>query len=150
MGLYQVAIVGSRYFQETEMVANYVIGLATQQLLSKRYSNDPVYYKIISGDAVGVDRTAQNCAKMLDLEVDIKIADWKKYGKSAGMIRNPDIIKDANLVIAFWDGKSNGTKNSIKIARTMNKHTVVYYSDGRKEEFIPSDDIEKFSLLDGM
>ena len=36
----------------------------------------------------------------------------KKYGKRAGILRNRDIVDAADIVVAFWDGKSPGTKNS--------------------------------------
>ena len=44
-------------------------------------------------------------------------AEWKKYGKRAGYIRNHDIIKNSDHVVAFWDGKSRGTLHSIELAR---------------------------------
>lgn len=47
-------------------------------------------------------------------------ADWKRFGKSAGMKRNIFIIEKADFVLAFWDGESRGTAHSIKLAK-MNK-----------------------------
>jgi hypothetical protein len=44
-------------------------------------------------------------------------ADWAKYGPAAGPIRNKEIIDACDVVIAFWDGKSKGTANSIKLAK---------------------------------
>lgn len=43
-------------------------------------------------------------------------ADWKKYGSSAGYIRNDEMAKYADCLIAFWDGKSKGTKHMIDLA----------------------------------
>jgi hypothetical protein len=51
--------------------------------------------------------------------------DWNSYGKSAGFVRNRQIIKAADMVIAFWNGKSRGTENSIQIAKELNKGLVV-------------------------
>ena len=45
-------------------------------------------------------------------------ADWNKYGKRAGYIRNEQMAKEADALIAFWDGKSKGTKHMIDIARS--------------------------------
>ncbi len=44
------------------------------------------------------------------------IADWNKYGKSAGFRRNIDIVDNSDCVIAFWDGNSKGTLNSVTTA----------------------------------
>ncbi len=43
----------------------------------------------------------------------IFIAEWDKYGKSAGYIRNRLIVQESDMIVAFWDGKSKGTKHSI-------------------------------------
>lgn len=44
------------------------------------------------------------------------LPDWDKYGKSAGFIRNKLIIDDVEYLIAFWNQKSKGTKNSLDLA----------------------------------
>jgi hypothetical protein len=49
------------------------------------------------------------------------IPDWKKHGRAAGIIRNTDIVKQADKVVAFWDGKSKGTQDTIGKARKANK-----------------------------
>ena len=55
-------------------------------------------------------------------------ANWEKYGKRAGFIRNEDIIKNCDAVIAFWDGKSKGTFHSLSLADKYYKPTkIIYY-----------------------
>lgn len=49
-------------------------------------------------------------------ELKIFKADWGKHGKKAGPIRNKAMIDDADALVAFWDGKSRGTKNCIRCA----------------------------------
>ena len=44
-------------------------------------------------------------------------ADWNKYGKRAGYLRNADMAKEAHALIAFWDGKSKGTNHMIQLAK---------------------------------
>jgi hypothetical protein len=44
-------------------------------------------------------------------------ADWDRYGKSAGPVRNGQMARYAQRLIAFWDGKSTGTKNMIDQAK---------------------------------
>ena len=46
-------------------------------------------------------------------------ADWDQYGRSAGMIRNREMAKAADSLIAFWDGKSKGTANMIQTSEKM-------------------------------
>ena len=42
-------------------------------------------------------------------------ANWNKFGKSAGFRRNEQMAEVADALIAFWDGKSHGTKHMIEI-----------------------------------
>ena len=44
-------------------------------------------------------------------------ADWDKYGKAAGYKRNEEMARNADALIAFWDGKSRGTKHMIDLAK---------------------------------
>jgi len=44
-------------------------------------------------------------------------ADWSKYGKSAGYKRNKQMALYADVLIAFWDGNSKGTKLMIELAK---------------------------------
>lgn len=77
---------------------------------------------IVSGGATqGGDRFAEVIAKKYSIPIKIHKADWKTHGKSAGMKRNVDIIRDADLVIACWDGESSGTRHSIGLARRAKK-----------------------------
>jgi hypothetical protein len=46
-------------------------------------------------------------------------ADWKTHGKAAGPIRNRQMAKNAEALIALWDGNSRGTKNMIETATKL-------------------------------
>lgn len=82
-----------------------------------RYLKGHENIEIVSGHARGADALAEEYAKAHGLKLTIFKADWKQYGKSAGAIRNRQMLqyasKEAPLVIAFWDGKSKGTRNMI-------------------------------------
>lgn len=82
--------------------------------------------EIISGGARGIDQ----CAKLYAMEHNIPITeflpDYSKYGKTAPLKRNMEIIKNADLVLAFWDGKSGGTKYVINNCKKMNVSIKVY------------------------
>ena len=56
------------------------------------------------------------------------LPDWKMYGKREGMIRNADIVRNSDIVFAFWDGKSKGTRSSMKISKELHKiiHICVF------------------------
>jgi hypothetical protein len=72
---------------------------------------------IISGGATGADTLGIKLAHEKGCKV-IKIeAEWGKYGKAAGPIRNQKMAAIADKCICFWDGKSKGTKSMIDICK---------------------------------
>ncbi len=66
--------------------------------------------EIISGGAKGVDTCARNYALSHGIKITEYLPEYKKYGRAAPLKRNIIIIQNADLVLAFWDGKSKGTK----------------------------------------
>ena len=72
---------------------------------------------VIHGGARGVDTIAGEVAAAQGFEVEIYMAEWDKYGRSAGFRRNITMVDCADEVIAFWDGRSRGTKHAIDAAR---------------------------------
>jgi len=83
---------------------------------------------IISGGAKGADHCAEKTAKHFKVPIDIHPADWDKFGKSAGYIRNKEMLAlGPDVVMAFWDGKSKGTQNTINGARDRKITTFIYY-----------------------
>ena len=84
--------------------------------------------EVVCGGARGVDSLGQRYAEELGIPVKMFPAQWDLYGKAAGMIRNKEMGKYADYLIAFWDGKSKGTLNMINFMEQINKHgTVVRY-----------------------
>lgn len=77
--------------------------------------------EIVSGGAIGVDASVREYARRNGKKLTEFFPDYKKYGKTAPLYRNLQIIKYADEVVAFWDGKSRGTKyvidNCIKIGK---------------------------------
>lgn len=84
---------------------------------------------IISGGAKGADTLAKKYSNDNNIELLEFIPDWDKYGKSAGYIRNVEIIDNCDCVVAFWDGESKGTQHSINIAKKKNKKIKVIKFD---------------------
>ena len=60
-------------------------------------------------------------------------AEWRKFGKQAGVLRNIDMAHYANALIAVWDGKSPGTMNMINVARRRGLEVFVWIKEIRVE-----------------
>lgn len=76
---------------------------------------------IVSGGAVGVDTYAREFAKENGLKLIEFFPDYKKYGRGAPIIRNKLIVDECDCLLAFWNGKSRGTKHTIDYAKEKNK-----------------------------
>lgn len=72
---------------------------------------------IISGGARGADALAERYAEVEGIPITVYPAEWEKYGKSAGYVRNKQMLDEGkpDLVIAFPGGK--GTAMMVDIAR---------------------------------
>lgn len=66
--------------------------------------------EIISGGAKGVDSSARKYALAHGIKLTEFLPEYERYGRAAPLKRNITIIENADLVLAFWDGKSRGTK----------------------------------------
>lgn len=111
----KIAIVGSRSFDSYDEIESHLEQYKGQATL------------VISGGAKGVDTFGERWAIKNSIPTLIFKPDWDKHGKSAGYLRNKDIVANADLVIAFWDGTSKGTKHSIDIAKTSGKELRIIY-----------------------
>jgi hypothetical protein len=110
----KLAVIGSQTFTDYPL------------LLAKVKELNPSL--IVSGGAKGADKLGERAADELNIPKLIFLPDWEKYGKAAGFIRNRDIVANAEVVLAFWDGASKGTKNSLDLARKLNKKCIVLSS----------------------
>jgi len=82
---------------------------------------------IIEGEARGADLLAKKYAKERGLEWLPYPAAWTKLGLGAGMIRNREMWRDGDRGVAFWDGRSPGTRDSIACARRLRKPVEIFY-----------------------
>jgi hypothetical protein len=108
----RLAIVGSRSFDDYALLRSEV-GRHCWNYFGTR--DEP--REIISGGASGADALAERYAKERGWPFRAFPADWKKWGKAAGILRNRDIVRAADMVIAFWDGISRGTAHTIETAK---------------------------------
>lgn len=82
--------------------------------------------RIIQGGARGADQLAREVADEFGSPVKTMQADWDQHGKRAGFLRNCAMLDEQpDLVLAFWDGASRGTKHCIDEARRRGIPVVV-------------------------
>lgn len=81
---------------------------------------------VLSGGASGIDQLGIQLAKEWGLPYEIYPAEWGKYGKAAGMIRNKEMASKADALVAVWDGESRGTAGMIEIAHKYGLEVYVY------------------------
>lgn len=110
----KIAIIGSRECEKIDFAGNLEAVLNVSE-------NDT----IISGGAKGIDTLAANYAKENNLNLIEFLPDYKKNGRAATFIRNREIVDNSNVVVAFWNGKSKGTKYTLDYARKKNKRIIV-------------------------
>lgn len=77
---------------------------------------------IIHGGAKGADSLVDKYAKDRNYKTKVFLPNWERYGKKAGILRNIEMFEyisklQNNGCVVFWDGKSRGTANGIKLAQ---------------------------------
>ncbi len=77
--------------------------------------------EIISGGARGVDSCAAEHSKNNKIILTELLPDYKRYGRAAPLVRNKKVVESSDMIIAFWDGRSKGTKYVIDYAKKINK-----------------------------
>lgn len=85
-------------------------------------------FEIVSGTARGADRLGEFYAIDRNFQIKRFPPDWDTYGKRAGYLRNQEMAEYADMLIAFWDGQSKGTKHMIDLAtqKGLTVHIVKY------------------------
>ena len=103
----KLIIAGSRNIIDKEKVFNII----------KENTKEWSITEIVSGNARGIDRIGEEYAKKNNILIKYFPAEWDRYGRSAGYIRNAEMAKYADGLLAIWDGESKGTKHMIEIAK---------------------------------
>lgn len=88
--------------------------------------------EIISGGARGVDSSAREYALAHNIKLTEFLPEYDKYGRSAPLKRNITIIENADIVLAFWDGVSHGTKFVIDNCKKMGVPCKIFKSHSEK------------------
>lgn len=110
----RLIIAGSRDFNDFSLLETSVNNIL-------RNKCGPI--QIISGTAMGADSLGELYAQKYNYEVVRFPADWNRYGKRAGYLRNAEMARysimdeSSGVLIAFWDGESRGTQHMINLAQ---------------------------------
>ena len=115
---FKVIIAGGRDFNQYDVLTS-----LCEIVLKNHITN----LEIVSGGAKGADKLGEDYAKAYGYDIKVFPANWNKHGKSAGPIRNKQMAEYADALIAFWDGKSRGTKNMINNAKTLGLKIKIHY-----------------------
>jgi hypothetical protein len=112
--IFKVVVAGGRDFTNYNLLKEKVDNILSQKKLTHKIL-------ILSGKSIGADCLGEIYALENNLEILSYPADWDKFGKKAGVKRNAEMINDADALIAFWNGSSQGTKYMIDIATKKGK-----------------------------
>ena len=107
-----ILITGSRTWKDTWKIAD---------RLKQFAETHEGTHKLIHGGAKGADEIAGRWARNNKWDVVVVPANWAVHGNAAGPIRNIQMLDmHPDIVLAFWDGQSKGTKHCIEAARERN------------------------------
>lgn len=108
----KIAVIGSRGFNDYNLLADHLDKLTGIEC-------------VVSGGAKGADNLAERYASENKIQMEIHTPDYGKYGRSAPIERNREIVRSSDMIIAFWDGRSKGTESVIIFARRIGKKIEV-------------------------
>lgn len=110
----RVGIVGSRHFAAPDRVAEYVQSL-------------PPRTSIITGSASGVDAAATKAAREKGIPVQVVPASFEELADvSKAAARNQRLVDACDVLVAFWDGSSKGTRATVERALDSGKEVHVF------------------------
>lgn len=122
--MFSVIVSGGRDFADYKLLS---------ETMNKYLSEITEEICIVCGQARGADTLGEQYAKEHGYQVNYFPANWKRFGKSAGYIRNTEMAKNADALVAFWDGHSLGTKHMIATAEQLGLDVrVVQYKKMRE------------------
>lgn len=116
----KVIIAGGRDFNDYEKLKSFC------NHILQRYDHDDI--EIVCGMARGADLLGKKYAEEYNFKLAKFPANWDKFGKRAGYLRNAEMAEYADALIAFWDGSSKGTQHMINLAKERNlKIRIIKY-----------------------
>ncbi|MBJ7598754.1 MAG: hypothetical protein DLM67_11060 [Candidatus Nephthysia bennettiae] len=117
----RVGIVGSRHFPELDRVADYVRSL-------------PSTSSLVTGSASGVDATARRAARERGLPVRVLGASFEEAADAgSAMERNQRLVSSCEVLVAFWDGSSQGTRRTVERVLDSGREVHVFVPAARMD-----------------
>lgn len=110
---FRLVVAGSRDFNNYDMLCS-----ALDEVIGELKAEYNV--TIVSGTANGADKLGEKYAEKHGLKIERHPANWGRYGRGAGPIRNAEMVKASDGVVVFWNGESTGAKNIIDCAKAEN------------------------------
>jgi hypothetical protein len=110
----RIIIAGGREFNDYEYLVDKVSDFILMELPPEYWKSENL--EIVSGCANGADKLGERYARERGIQIKRFPADWKGEGKKAGILRNHDMGDYADVLLAFWNGTSTGTKDMIDYA----------------------------------
>lgn len=121
-GRFKVVVCGGRNFNDYDLL---------EQKLDFFLANlDKSKIDILSGCARGADTLAIKYAEKRGYKVYRFPAEWDRYGKEAGIVRNTMMAGSGSHCVAFWNKKSTGTLDMINKAKQQGLVTSIVYYEG--------------------
>lgn len=114
--MFRVIVAGSRDFIDSGVCFEVL-----DKVFSKKMPDS-----VVCGKARGADTLGAMWAVKHGVKVDEFPADWNRYGKSAGYLRNAEMADNAEALVAFWDGTSRGTRHMINLAVEHGLQVIVF------------------------
>lgn len=111
---FKVVIAGTRTFDDYELLKSKM-----DAILCRKAKQHNII--IVSGTAKGADTLGELYAQECGYDIKRFPANWDKYGKRAGFLRNEEMGKYADVIVIFWDGFSKGAKLMVDIAKRLKK-----------------------------
>ena len=129
---YRVIIAGSRSFSNYELLREHCLSLLQEKMKTH-------HVIIVSGHAHGADALGERFAKEQGLALELHPAKWQILGNAAGIIRNAEMARVSDALIAFWDGNSRGTAHMINFAkrRALDISVVNYLQNHPRSQKMP-------------
>jgi YspA, cpYpsA-related SLOG family len=113
----KLIIAGSRAFTDYQLLC--------QTLAPERHR----ITEVLHGGARGADQLGFRWALKHHVRSRCFAAAWERFGKSAGLRRNHQMAQAGDMLIAFWDGRSPGTRHIIGCMQRLGKPVVVIRTD---------------------
>ena len=116
----RVALVGGRDVEDFAFVLDRFEEVLLKEGLHK------YQVEIVSGGAKGVDSIAKRIASLYGIAFKEFPAEWDRYGKKAGPIRNSKIVENADVVVAIPSPSSKGTWDTVRKAEKRGLKVYVF------------------------